>query len=171
MRGKARVLAINASIQAAPWADVWYACDPEFWDQWHGYETDAQRWTQNADAARKHNLNHIQSQNYPGFSDNPEIIHQGANSGFQALNMALLWGAERIILLGYDMQVKDPKHPHFFGLHKGMRNPSPTNTAHWVEKYKTAVKTLDRFPGQTVINCSRETALECFTRKNLEEVI
>lgn len=171
MRGKARVIAINGSIQIAPWADVWYGCDPEFWDQWASYETEAQRWTQNADAARKHCLNHIQSQNYPGFSNNPEIIHQGGNSGFQALNLALLWGATPIILLGYDMKVDNPKHPHFFGLHDGLRNPTNSNTSHWAHRYEEAKKSLNLFPTQEVFNCSRETALATFPRKALQDVL
>ncbi|HCZ48509.1 MAG TPA: hypothetical protein DCZ11_05850, partial [Gammaproteobacteria bacterium] len=57
----------------------------------------------------------------PGLSASPLRIHQGGNSGYQALNLAVLLGAERVILLGYDMH-----GGHWHGRHGGrLNNPEP----------------------------------------------
>ena len=48
-------------------------------------------------------INQLKSVAQPGLSRTQGVIHQGKNSGYQALNLAYLLGAKRILLLGYDM--------------------------------------------------------------------
>lgn len=47
-----------------------------------------------------------------GLSSNPEVIH-GSNSGFGALNLALLKGCKKVVLLGFDMVSDQNKNFHF----------------------------------------------------------
>lgn len=94
------------------------------------------------------------------------MIRTGGNSGYQALNLAVLLGASRIILLGYDM-----RGSHWHGDHpKRLANPKESDFAAWRARFATTLPDLAR-AGVEVLNCSRDTALECFARARLEDVI
>lgn len=96
------------------------------------------------------------------------MIHWGGNSGYQAINLAYLWGARRVVLLGYDMQKTDGKS-HWFGDHpKGLNGNSPYPT--WIQKFDRLAADL-KSEGVEVINATRETALRCFQRANLEDIL
>lgn len=110
----------------------------------------------------------IRSAAQPGISTDPERIHTGSNSGFQALNLAILGGASRILLLGYDMQESGGKS-HWFGDHPGtLKRTSPY--AVFRKAFEDAADQIARL-GVEVINCSRETSLTCFPRVALLEVL
>ncbi len=109
--------------------------------------------------------------NKPGLSLNRAIIHEGANSGYQAINLAVHFGVRRILLLGYDMKLgpdgqshHHPPHPH------GMPNPKPSEFKRWIKNFGTMGPDLDR-AGVEVTNCSLDTALDCFPKARLEEVL
>lgn len=92
-------------------------------------------------------------------------IHHGANSGYQAINLAYLFGAERIILLGYDMGATGDTH--FFGNHpKGLFNG---NYRSFVSNFDRLAQDLKRY-GVEVINCTRQTALTQFPRGVIDDV-
>lgn len=87
------------------------------------------------------------------------------NSGAAAIQLAEMGGAERIVLLGYDCQHTGGKK-HWHGDHpKGLGN------ARAVDSWKVAFENLAKELSAEVINCSRETALECFPRVDLEEAL
>lgn len=93
----------------------------------------------------------------------------GADSGQFAIQIAVLMGCKRILLLGYDMGDGPKGERHWFGDHpKGLRNTSPYYL--FLEKYG---KAAPWFPanGIEVINCSRRTQLECFPRARLEDTL
>lgn len=167
--GRAKVMAINDSWRMAPWADALYAADPEWW-KYHGGVPDfaGQKWTQSKEAADKWGLFWIPGKRLDGLSLDPRLIHYGSNSGYQALNLAIHFGARRIILLGYDMQQTGGKS-HWHGDHPGPLN-RVADYSHFIKKFQTAVPDLDR-AGIRVVNCSRETALDCFERRKLKDVI
>lgn len=161
-KGKARVYAVNDVYKIAPWADILYAADDSWWDH-HGGVPDfqGQKYTVNPDAAKKFGLNFIDCKSTIDWSDNPAFIATGGNSGFQAMNLAALHGAEKIILLGFDYGFKGKKH--FFGEHpKPIDRPSDYHT--WLKKINKAALHI-KIP---VVNCSRESAINCFPRKSLE---
>lgn len=163
------LLVINDAWQLAPWARAMYACDGRWWDAWaadtakgfHG-----ERWTQDRKAAQRYGLRHIESKARIGLGS--DCIHQGRNSGYQAINLGYLWGFRTIVLLGYDMSQSGGK-THFFGSHeRGNLIDAPGG----YEQYLDAFEHLrPQDYGLTVINCSRRTALESFPREPLEDVL
>lgn len=170
IRGKGLVIAVNDCHRLAPWADILYACDLKWWRYHRGCpEFSGQKWTQSDIAAREYGLRHIEGINAPGFSLRPGLIHYGANGGYQAINLALHFGAEQIILLGFDMQRSGDGKKHWFGEH-----PEPLNMHDgfdsWIAAFETTPASL-LAAGVDVINCSRDTALTCFPRRALREVI
>lgn len=151
-QGRAHVLVINDNFRMAPWADILYACDKDWWD----YYVDAvwdrfkgELWTQipkPADldkgqsyaesAAGIYHLNYVECRPKPGLSVDPKTVHGGGNGGYQGINLALHQinagiGARRIGLLGYDFHGS-----HWFGEHpQGLRNTHPKSE--WLKKMDT----------------------------------
>ena len=92
----------------------------------------------------------------------------GGNSGFQALNMAVLFGAKRCILLGYDFQ---DAGNHWHGRHpQGFSQTNETSLKTWIGCMNAAAKKLQDI-GVDVVNASRETALTCFPRMTIGEAL
>ena len=165
VRDKARVIVINSSYMLAPWADLLYACDGKWWD-WHdgGQLFMGEKWTQDAGAAARYRLNYIKGIAGTGLCTDPRMIHTGSNSGFQAINMAYHKGAHRVILLGFDMQFGHEGQAHWHGEH-------PDNVRSNYEMFKAGFKQIAEQGKIEVINASRETALRCFPRKPLEDIV
>lgn len=113
-------------------------------------------------------INVIRSAPQSGISTDPSLIHTGSNSGFQALNLAILAGASRILLLGYDMQPTDGKS-HWFGDHPGSLNRT-SPYAVFRKAFDDAANQIARL-GVEVVNCSRETSLTCFKRAALSDAL
>jgi hypothetical protein len=87
------------------------------------------------------------------------------NSGIGSIQLAILGGAKRVILLGYDCKITDGKK-HWHGDHpKGLSNA--TGVYKWHEKYNEFAKTVNI----EILNASRETALTCFKRIDLETAL
>ena len=108
---------------------------------------------------------HVPSRDGEGLSFNPMIIHQGGNSGFQALNIAVLFGAARVLLLGFDLH-----GTHWHGRHPaGMNNPDQNNFDRWSKAFSEAVGDL-KLANVEVINCSPGSALTCFPTARIQDL-
>lgn len=168
-RGRARRIAINDAYRLAPDADVLYGCDARWWG-WHGgvpgfaglkYALARKDTTFPADVQVLANTGES------GLELDPSGLRTGRNSGYQAINLAVHLGATRILLLGYDMGQAPGQPSHFFGEH-------PTNQALpfalFLNQFPSIVAPLEA-RGVEVINCSRQTALTCFPRRALAEML
>ena len=149
-----------------------YACDATWWNQYAGVPRfEGLKYTQDDGALVYPTVTYIKSKSGPGLSFDRSVIHQGSNSGYQAINLAVHFGAARIILLGYDMQNGPEGQTHHHGDHpKGMNSPCPGLYADWIEKFGTMEPDLKR-AGIEVVNCSLDSALDCFPKARLEEVL
>ena len=103
-----------------------------------------------------------------GLSKKPNGLMTGQNSGHQAINLAVLLGARRILLLGFDMKAAPDGRLHWFGDH-----PVKTNPAVFSAMLRNFDKTLKPLAaaGVEVINCSADTALTCYPRKPLHDAL
>lgn len=171
-----RVIAVNDAYRLLPFADVLYACDREWWEGHKGCPDFAgEKWTSHSLApkndktaiADKFGLHVIAGEDRDGFSLDPARVHYGHNSGFQAVNLAILFGASTIILAGFDMRAIDGKH-HFFGNHKApLRASAPFGL--WIAKFATAAKMLGGTP--RIVNATPGSALTCFPMMPLAEAL
>lgn len=145
-----------------PWASHLYACDGVWWNA--HYETAKEvfigkMWTQ--DPGWKDKITWIES--VRGYGLRKDALVQGENSGYQAINLAYILGAERVILLGYDMTGTGD---HWFGKHDKSKGLSTvTNYSRFIRNYE---KMQPEKHGLQVINSTRETGLHCFPRMSLE---
>lgn len=184
-----RCIAVNDAYLLAPWADVQYAADAR-WHKWHtqgiarldmtaGQVRDAwrsfmgQKCSIEADDQEVfayEDVYVLRNRDHPnqgwGLSTDPRALATGRNSGFQALNLATLAGASRVLLLGFDGKPGD--QAHWFGEH-----PAPTPVSAY-ELYREAMSRaeldLSRL-GVEVINCSMRSAIDSFPKKPLSEVL
>jgi hypothetical protein len=179
-RGKARVIAINANYKVAPWADVWYAADARFWRWVYSgkrppYEDGpaflreyaGMKYCLTSGAADLKGIIVLRRGVESGLSLNPAILNTGHNSGYQALNLAVLLGASRILLLGYDMQRGPKGEEHHHADHP---NKSRSNYDRFRKPFSSLVTPLAD-AGVEVINCTRRTALTCFPQMPITEAL
>lgn len=171
-RGKARVLAINDAYRLAPWADALYACDPKWWT-WHkgvpsftGPKWSLQHSAWNGLSVKFPDVQLLRKTGADGLERDPTGLRSGDNSGFQAVNLAYHYGVSRIILLGFNMQLKKGRS-HWFGDHPNkQQSPYPR----FRQKFATLVKPLAK-SGVQVVNCSRDSVLECFPKAELLDTL
>lgn len=94
-----------------------------------------------------------------------DVMHYGTNSGYQAIGLAYLMGARKILLLGYDMSLDEAGKRHFFGDHPGALHTG-SDYRGWAPLFLPLAVDLAH-EGVEVINCSRRTALTAFKRGTL----
>jgi hypothetical protein len=166
VEGKAKVVIVNDAYKIAPFADCLFAADKKWWE-WHngvpGFE--GQKWTSDEQMAKKYNLCFIRKSNGKGFSRRQDTLHTGGNSGYQALNLAYLFGANRLIMLGFDHKISSDGKSHFFGDHP---DEVRSRYSYWRRFWEDLAA---QKPPHKIINCTRDTTLDMFTCKPLEEVL
>jgi hypothetical protein len=157
-QNRGEVIVVNDCYKLAPWADVLYACDYDWWqahDGAKGFEGEKMTWS--AEANEKMGIPRV------------EFEYTGGNSGFQALLLAVKRGAKRVFLLGYDMKRGADGKSHWFGDHPGALNRG-SNYKDWCDNFARWAPKLEEM-GVEVINCSRDSALTCFPKMSLEDAI
>jgi hypothetical protein len=96
-----------------------------------------------------------------------EGIGHGNNSGYGALNLAVVLGADPIYLLGFDMKHSNGKTHHHGG------HPVPQSPAH-LENFKKhfnfAALVLKK-EGRRVFNLNPDSALDCFPKMAPQEAL
>jgi hypothetical protein len=172
-----RVVVVNDAYRLFPSAVALYACDSVWWQVHDGCPSFAgEKWTsadeKRGDAvaiAEKYSLRLVKGQRGRTFSLDPERIHYGANSGFQGINLTLLFGADKLALVGFDFR-EHGRLRHFFGDH-----PPPLRNRN-VAGFPSACETMqiarrDLPPEIEIINCTPDSAINCFPREPLEGVL
>ena len=167
------VIAINDAVRLAPWADVLYSQDVRWWKRF--FKSGA------AFAGPKYAIENRPKggrEDYPwpdvtvlkntgphGFEHRPGGLKNYMNSGGAAINLAVHFGATKILLLGYDMARGANGRHHFHG---DVTPGSP------YDQFRKQIGTMAeplRACGVTVLNCSRQTRLQCFPRVTLEQAL
>lgn len=192
--GRVRAIAVNDSYLCAPWADVCYAADSK-WFEWHRLGIDKpklgltaaqvrERWAsfegekvgiQCAEPYIPDGVHILRVAVLPpdqGLSRDRGALatgrHDGytGHSGFQALNLAVLAGAQKIILLGFDGRPGADGKTHHHGEH-----PIPTPADVWdhIRRSFSCVENELNAAGVDVINCSPSSAIDTFPKYSLHD--
>jgi hypothetical protein len=168
----------NDAYKLAPDAELIHACNYGWWASRHQAVKDlpAEKWTTNGKAAAEFGINWIAEVNKHGLSTDDNVLHHGHSSGYQLLGMAYRNGAQRVILLGYDMKFapdydgtirKIGSGPrHFFGEYEKVLQHWPSVKV----RGGVHVELLDLYRSVAkqglveIINCTPDSALDCFPR-------
>lgn len=186
-----RVIAINDAYLLAPWADVHYAADAK-WHKWHTdgiakpllglrAEDVRVRWAsfggqrctiQPTEPHVPKSVHVLRNRDHPnlgvGLSLDPKFLVTGSHGGFQCLNLAILAGASRVLLLGYDARLSDAGAAHWHGEHP-VAGGSPAASTH--QAFRNAfIKSQDaiKATGVEVLNCSPISTIDTFPKVNLD---
>ena len=166
------MLVINESVRRAPWADALYACDGAWWDHRRGVpEFGGLKVSQDVRAAKAWGVHQVRLRQHCDrlLVEEAGEIGWGGNSGFHAVNLAVQFGAARLVLVGYDMTLAFGVHWH--GRHGGhLNNPSAKALARWAAVLDAQGPLLASL-GIEVFNTSPTSALEAFPYATLEEAL
>lgn len=160
------VIAVSDAYRLLPWAEVLYSCDAGWWRVHEGAPGFAgERWSSHDKGSndktslpREYGVRLVAGRDGHTFSSDPALLHYGSNTGFQAINFAILAGARRIVLVGFDMRHVAGKR-HFFGDH-----PRPlSNNLDLRVLLPIFAKAARALPaGVEILNATPGSALTCF---------
>lgn len=166
---RCRVIAVNDAVFPCWWADWLHAADAKWWHghkdhglaNWLGIKT-----TGTPDAmTNRWGVRWFTNTGKEGFDPDPSCYRTGGNGTYAAMHFAGHAGAGKVVLLGADMK----GGTHWFGDHpRGIRGTP--DFPNWIRRFATLVEPF-REMGIEVVNCSPGSALECFPKARLEEVL
>lgn len=150
-------------------ADVLYHCDAKWWNHYHFVPEFNGLKVSLEDVDSLDIIELERSEMKEGFDLEWPYVVTGFNSGYQALNLALHARPKEIILIGYDMKdAKDGRH-NIIGKHPdGVRRPYDFNL--FIGEMNKLPPVLDLLDVK-VYNCSIDSALKCFPKKELAHVL
>lgn len=163
----ANIVAVNSTADSVILPEVIYAGDFLWWKVNHAKNKhrNAHLWTQDRTAAERYQLNWVKGVNRDGLGR--DYIHNNGNSGMQAINLAFLFGARRILLLGFDMKLGPNGERHHHPDHPAPLIQNQT-FEEWVHKGKKFADGL-KAAGCEVINCTPGSAWKDFPMSTIEK--
>lgn len=177
LQGKLAVIAIKKNVELCPWADVVYGCDAAWWKSVRGlpdYKGLKLAWSAHVcdeyPDIRRVFIDDIRRDQL--LFDQFGHVGAGGNSGFHSLNMAVQFGAKRIVLIGFDMH--DRSGVHWYGRNNwpGANNPSEVEAGfpRFRRSFNAAALVLEKM-GVEVVNASPISELKCFPKLTLEQTL
>lgn len=164
LRGK-RVIATNNSGFRVPWADVMYWADLR-WYEWNKdrlSEFKGKYLVTKSRPPKRDDLDiKVIQHRFHGLSHDPSIV-AGWCGGSNAINLAYLFGATRIILLGFDMTGGNFHNEHRVD----------TIEDFYKAKFIPAIELMAKHLGQAgieVINANPSSQLKCFPIVNFDDI-
>jgi len=174
LRDRIHVIAINESWRLVPFADMLYGCDAVWWSIRNGVpDFKGLKVSQDELACAKYpdikRVKILDPMSNTLILNKPGEIGAGGNSGFQALNLAVQFGATGIMLIGFDLHINDGDHWH--GRHpQPLSNPDGFNILRWVSAFERTTGLLKSMDVQ-VVNCSQYSKLTTYPKMTVEEAM
>jgi hypothetical protein len=179
-----RTIVVNDAYKLLPTADVLYAADNSWWEihgeckpfageKWACHERDPNpreiHGNDKRSLAERYGINLVRGRDCNEFSFDPDVVHYGHNSGFQAINFALLMGCRQIVLIGFDMRLVNGQ-AHFFGNHpREIRTPDDKCLSSFIPRFAQAAKKLPK--DVSIVNATPGSALTCFPIMSFDEAV
>lgn len=166
------VITVNDAVYPMWWADVAYACDAAWWVHHRGLPgfqgLKMRLENPGPDGADQNrapftDIKTVLATGTDGIDLRRGQVRTGCNSGYQAVQIAAHFGAERIILLGFDCNEPTPKH--WFGEHPREIRKKPLVAA-WIQRFGQMAEAMS-IAGIEVVNASPGTALRRFELADL----
>jgi hypothetical protein len=173
LQDRIHVIAINENFRLAPFADVLYSCDAEWWKhcgpdkKFKGLRLGFEYYEGGVKAIKilKDGPEYVHELLF----DEPGVVGSGSNSGFQTINLAAQFGATAIALIGFDMRLDQGIHWH--GFHRSpLRNPDEERCRKWTKYIDGSAGKLS-FNGIDVVNCSEVSKLQNYPKMSIEQML
>lgn len=181
LRNRIHVIAIKENVNLCPWADVVYGCDAAWWKHRRGLpEYKGVKLSHDASVCAGFGINKITVKTIDNmvdapkvdkiFTDEPSVIGNGGNSGFQAKNIAVQFGGVGILLVGFDMHERSGAHWYGRNNWAMANNPNEENFQRWRKSFADCAPGLKK-RGIDVVNASPTSVLTCFRRATIEQAL
>lgn len=164
---KARVIAVNRAIEFIPNADVAFVYHGDLWPEacraFKGLKYTINR------KCERHGFILLNCSGSAGIEHlSRDSIRSGCNSGYAAMNLAILLGAKRIGLMGMDCGKSPEGKRHFYDIEEPkMESLNPAYDL-WLTAWGSAVKELHALNIE-VVNLSPTSRIDCFPKMTIEE--
>ena len=175
LRGRARIIAIKSSWKLVPFADALYGVDRGWWLAQQGAPGfRGLKFTPSPTAARLYKLTQVTLRPVETIMvDTVGVIgcglrSGGGYSGFQAINLAVQFGARRIVLVGFDMTLA--RGAHWCPQEQGVSRPDAIRTETWRRSLDGCAAVFERL-GIEVLNATPHSALTAYPRVSIEEAL
>ncbi len=165
---KKRTIATNNSYLLAPWAEALFFMDWKWFEQhenrlkrYHGLKI-----TIAAQGRGKKGILFCERGSRNLLGPYSWVINHGNNSGYCGINLAVHFGAKRIILVGFDMALRDKKH-NYHDEHERMMKDNV-----YREEFLPCFDSLPdglKERGVEVLNATPESALKTFPFVSLRD--
>lgn len=166
------VLGTNSAFKLGTWVDICFFVDARF-HKWNQEELD--KWPNRIITTCEEFKNHSKIEYYKAFdkaglckhSDKIARPNKGKNVGSSSIDLAIKLGGKRIILIGFDMKMKNGRHNYHNDHNHTPRDDVYNN---FFRHFNGIVEELPDF-GAEVINATPDSALKVFPKKSLESII
>lgn len=183
--GLVKVFGSNRAYQIFD-VDLMHGCNKEFWEYWYEHDPELKnrpflKYTTRPELEGKYpGLEYIKEEWIDGLSRDPTYIAAHHGTGPQAVNLAYLFGAARILLIGWDMRFpgkvdnKTYKQPRrYFGEDALTKKHWPRTGADGaLDGLINEMKTINpKDYGIEIINCTPGSAMRCFPMMDLSDAL
>lgn len=174
---KKNTIAVNSSLYIGNWVDVlffgdakWYWWNKECVDAYKGYKVSMNIcWPGRDKSIADQPDIWIIQRKHGGFERRHGYLSFNHSSGAAAINLAYRLGASRIILLGFDMQLVNSERN--YKEHVQMASRNKDSFPYMRQGMENLARAMKGIKGVEVLNANPESALTCFKKVNVEEVI
>jgi hypothetical protein len=161
LRGSSTI-AVNFSYLKAPWADVIYATDEVFWTHFESKVAEKSTKVTVAKNAPAE-VRRLNNTGLFGLEEDPSGLRIGWTSTYAAINLAVHFGARRIVLLGTDMRTVDGRtHWENYPFSDSRMKADPDFYQKYLMPYFDTLKEPLKVRGIEVLNATPGSALQCF---------
>ena len=163
--------------------DVVAGCNYQFWDYYWQEIKDyrCHKWTSHPEAKDKYSgLNYIEGRWQDGLSTDKSYICAHHGTGPQVVNLALHYGCEVMILIGWDMRYPGKVNDRQYNAKRHYFGEDALTDKHWPRTNSNGdlgglIKEMETIKpddyGIDIINCTPNSAMTCFPIMRLEDAI
>jgi len=163
------IYGLNEAFRFGTFVNTWFFSDS---DIFKNHREDIKKWPNRivscAGATKRHKkIEYLERCRKHALCFEPGKIgfpSRGANSGASAINLAVREGFDEIILLGYDMKLDGEKSNY----HDYYKKSTKQQT---YDKFMEVLETISKEIKATVINANPDSALACFPKCKLKELL
>lgn len=179
LRGE-RVIAINKAFLDVPFADIMFAMDRPLLDlitsgklgenyrQAFEFFWGAKLWLDLSGYSYPAGIYHLPAAGEIGWTKSTsQGLFHGQNSGYGALNLAMVLGADPIYLLGYDCSKGPAGEKNYHSGYLGGGNPDAVNI--FLKAFNAGKTMLEGRP--RIVNLNPQSALRCFEFGDVDKVL
>lgn len=165
-----RIIGVNDAFRLGHWVDVCWSGDCRWYD-WNKDDLLAfpgLRFTCCPQTGCMPGMIKIQRGKPKGIETRPDRVAWNRNSGASAINLAVHFGAKRIVLLGFDMAMKEGKHN--WHTHHQHSPPEDIYQRWYLDPFREIKLDLDKIDVEC-LNATPGSALKVFRTVELRSVL